>query len=141
MKLMDPQPFGDATPKQAPQWLHDSLPATFSNENIRSVSVFPADLQAGSVDAKFDRLKRQWLRETALSSRLRDIHMAKPYLQIIGLGPAAIPLLVTELRLRPNWWFWALEAITGENPTRDESRGDLFALTEEWLKWATEKGY
>jgi len=38
------------------------------------------------------------------------------YQRIIGMGDQAIPLLLRELQREVDLWFWALEAITGEDP-------------------------
>ena len=72
-------------------------------------------------------------------------HMANPqarfahraYQRIIGLGEPALPLVLQELRERPDDWFWALAAISGEDPALglrgfDEARSA-------WLDWAEAK--
>jgi hypothetical protein len=63
------------------------------------------------------------------------------YQEIIGLGPRAISLILEELRKEPDFWFWALRSLTGENPTTEEMRGDLEAMTRAWLEWGRERGY
>lgn len=48
--------------------------------------------------------------------------MHPAYQQIIGMGEKALPLILRDLRDRPTGhWFWALNAITGEEPTLGES--------------------
>jgi len=90
---------------------------------------------------KFNRLKAQWLHERPRSSKMRDILLAMPYQQIIGMGQRALPLLFMELRREPNHWFWALEAITCENPIPQDAFGDIARMTEAWLQWANENGF
>jgi hypothetical protein len=63
------------------------------------------------------------------------------YQKIIGLGAAAVPLLLAELRREPDDWFWALHAVTGADPVPEANRGNLPAMTEAWLQWGREKGY
>ncbi len=46
---------------------------------------------------------------------------------IIGLGAVAVPLILQELKRDRADWFWALTAITGENP-KDKYGRRLAAL-------------
>jgi hypothetical protein len=62
------------------------------------------------------------------------------YQQIIGLGPAVLPLIFAELEKQLDDWFWALRAITGENPVPEEHLGDLEAMRKDWLLWAAANG-
>jgi len=73
------------------------------------------------------------------SSSLDQAYMHPAYQQIIGIGPAAIPLILRELEQQSDHWFWALFALTGETPaegteTVDEARAA-------WLSWGRERGY
>lgn len=63
------------------------------------------------------------------------------YSKIIGLGLAAVPLILDELQQQPDHWFWALEAITGENPVSKDDVGDIEASTSAWIHWGRENGY
>ncbi|MEX2561314.1 MAG: hypothetical protein WD403_15430 [Pirellulales bacterium] len=49
--------------------------------------------------------------------------------------------LLQELENEPDYWFWALEAITGENPVPDELRGNLEEMAVAWLEWGRVHGY
>ena len=53
----------------------------------------------------------------------RDLHRD----EIIGMGPAVVPLILSELEKEPDRWFWALEAITDENPVAASDAGDIEA--------------
>ena len=88
---------------------------------------------------KFRRLADQWLRETEHSSSLKKACMHPAYQRIIGMGIVVVPYLLRELEQRPNHWFWALNAITEEDPaqTEDSFEGAKTA----WLQWGREKGY
>jgi len=57
------------------------------------------------------------------------------------MGDAALPLIFQELRREPDHWFWALKAITGEDPVAESDRGRLDKMTTAWLKWAEQNGY
>lgn len=64
----------------------------------------------------------------------------RPYQHIIGMGWDAVPFLLVEMAREPDQWFWALEAITEENPVPQESRGRVREATEAWLAWGRERG-
>jgi hypothetical protein len=57
------------------------------------------------------------------------------------MGPDVLPIIFRELKREPDYWFWALSAITGENPVRAEDAGDLAKMTEVWLRWAKIHGF
>lgn len=63
-----------------------------------------------------------------------------PYQQLIGMGTDALPLILMELQREPDHWFWALEAITGENPVPVDSRGDVDQSTKAWIDWGKTNG-
>src|SRR5258708_441748 len=54
--------------------------------------------------ARFRHLVRLWLDETANISSIEDMVAHPAYQEIIGMGPAAIPLLFEELERDPNHW-------------------------------------
>ena len=69
----------------------------------------------------------------------KAVHPA--YQGIIGLGDAALPWILEELKKEPRDWFWALTAITGENPIPESSAGKVEEMAEAWLRWGREQGY
>ena len=62
------------------------------------------------------------------------------YYQIIGMGPKVVPLILRELEKETDHWFWALEAITGENPVKEDDAGDMRASARAWLEWGRRNG-
>ncbi len=66
--------------------------------------------------------------------------MLPAYQAIIGMGRTALPFIFEELHQRGGHWFWALRAITGENPVPPEHRGNVEAMTQDWLRWARDRG-
>jgi hypothetical protein len=44
-------------------------------------------------------------------------------------------LLFGELAKEPDHWFWALEAITGENPIPVGSEGKIREMAQAWIEW------
>jgi hypothetical protein len=89
-------------------------------------------------EVEFNLLVEQWLEETRLTSSLTKIIMNRAYQRIIGLGPQAVPYILRELRDRPAPWFWALWAITGEDPAAGIYEFDQAARA--WLTWGAHQG-
>lgn len=95
---------------------------------------------------KFNELVHEWHDETIDLSSMTEILSHKAYLSIIGLGRPAIPLIFSELKRSPDYWFTALASILSANdeytnPVNDEDRGDLEKMTEAWLAWGKEADY
>jgi hypothetical protein len=89
---------------------------------------------------KFQQLAEEWRRETAIYSSLTKKVLHPSYQRIIGMGPAAIPLILQEMKVRPGHWFWALDAITdGESPA--QGCDDPVEATLAWIQWGETKGY
>ncbi len=99
------------------------------------------DDDPGHVDIRelFRSLCDRWKEETLVESSLTQIVTHGAYQRIIGLGPAVLPLIFDELEREPAQWFWALSAITGEDPAvgEDTVRG----ASVKWLEWAAEHGF
>jgi len=96
----------------------------------------------GSLRKTFDRLVREWKEQRdTLSSYPEHLAMCMPYQKIIAIGPAVIPLILEELKRRPDHWFWALHALTDANPVPRAKRGDFKEMVKAWLEWGESKGY
>lgn len=89
----------------------------------------------------FRGLAERWRRETGLLSSIEEKVLHPAYQQIVGMGPEAIPLILRELQRRPGHWFWALNAITRDNPVDSKDAGNVRKMTEAWLRWGEERGY
>jgi hypothetical protein len=92
-------------------------------------------------DQRFRDLMSQWKEDTQFVSSVTDMATDPAYQQIIGMGKKVLPLILAELRREPDHWFWALQAITGENPVPAADRGRIQAMTQAWLDWAAAHGY
>jgi hypothetical protein len=91
---------------------------------------------------RFEELATKWREETAVTSSVAEMAMHPDYQLIIGLGPAAIPLLLGELQRQPDHWFWALYLVTGgENPVPSEDAGRIDRMAQAWLEWGRSRGY
>ena len=90
---------------------------------------------------RFARLAAQWKQESVHMSNAAQMAMLRSYQTIIGMGEPAVPLLLEELQREPDHWFWALEAITSENPAAPEAAGKVDETARAWIDWGREKGY
>ena len=94
-------------------------------------------IEAFGVQKTFGQLAHQWRNETMLLSSMTKKLMHPAYLRIIGLGPRALPLLLSELKREPAYWFRALSAISGDDPV---PAGATFTqAVEAWLDWGRER--
>ncbi len=94
-----------------------------------------------SVEERFNALAAQWKADRGPTSFVAEMAMHPAYQQIIGLGPAAVPLLLQGLQRSPDHWFWALKAITGADPVPPEDRGRINRMAQHWIVWGRRHGY
>src|SRR5258708_5364264 len=98
-----------------------------------ALSVPTRAIAAADLEQEFQRLANIWRAETGPSSFVSRMVRHPAYQQVIDLGPAVIPLILRELASDPDYWFTALKALTGEDPTQP---GDNFCgATDAWLRW------
>ena len=95
----------------------------------------------GDRKESFDQLANQWRNDTCILSSVSEICGHPAYRQIIAMGESALPFIFSEMQREPNYWFWALKEITGVDPVPAEDRGDMLAMTVDWLKWARDNGH
>jgi hypothetical protein len=93
-----------------------------------------------SIDERFHELRDDWKSKTRHLSNTAQISLVFSYQKIIGMGPAVVPMILSELEKEPDHWFWALEAITDENPVAESDAGDIEASACVWVKWGRDKG-
>lgn len=93
-------------------------------------------------DERFKNLSALWKSETEFVSKVSKKIIHPAYQKIIGMGDPAVSLILKDLSENgPEDWFWALTAITDENPISNEIAGDMSAMTEAWLQWGRKAGY
>jgi hypothetical protein len=93
------------------------------------------------VRERFRRLTSEWKEQSRYLSNTAQMAMLKPYQRIIGIGLPAIPLILEELSREPDQWFWALEAITEENPVGPDDAGKVREMARAWLDWGQRNGF
>lgn len=91
------------------------------------------------LDTLFGRLTEEWRRDTILHSSPVEIALHPAYQQIIGLGRRVVPLILRDLAQRGGHWFWALRAITGEDPASEQT--SMREAARIWLEWGRRNAY
>jgi hypothetical protein len=94
-----------------------------------------------NIASKFNQLASEVEEDCMMLSSTTQISLHPSYQQIIGIGKKVIPLLITRLDKTPNFWFKALESITGRNPIPKQDRGYLNKEKAHWKNWAKENDY
>ncbi len=120
---------------------HDSEIIRRHWENLLTDYYKPLSRQWANPSIRFSNLEEEWKVSTPMLSSITEIVMHPSYQQIIGMGPTAIPLIFLSMRRELGHWFWALSAITGENPVSIEHRGKIKEMTNAWLDWGRKHLY
>lgn len=92
------------------------------------------------VEERFMRLADKWSHDTAHISSVTDLTRDHSYQQIIEMGEAVLPYLLTDLVRNKRFWFPALAAITELRPFDPKDMGNYRLMTEAWLRWGKRKG-
>jgi len=91
---------------------------------------------------RFNQLAQEWkANRSRHTSFARDQVSHPAYLEIIGLGPDALPLILKELETELDHWFVALKSISHEDPVPAEKKGKMEEMRNAWIKWGHDKGY
>lgn len=89
--------------------------------------------EAVSLEQAFRSCAETWRRQTRHQSSLAKMVSHPAYEAIIAMGKPVLPLLLEELRDRPDHWLVALHRITDEDPAKPGSKFD--EAVEAWLEW------
>ena len=93
-----------------------------------------------TVSERFHRLAAEWKAQSRFLSNSAQMAMLRPYQQIIGTGPAVVPLILDELRREPDQWFWAMKSIREQNTVPPEGVAKVRRLAEAWVTWGEQQG-
>ncbi len=107
---------------------------------LQPVSHRDSALRNLGVEDRFRALAEEWDEETGHLSSIHQIVMHPAYQQIIGMGPAVVPLLLRDMVRTQAHWFWALRAITGDNPVPPDARGQVDRTVAAWADWGRARG-
>lgn len=91
--------------------------------------------KAEALRRTFLELSKKWRDDTAFKSSVSDLVLDPSYQRILTLGSAVVPLILEELAKGPEYWFWALEAITDQNPVPEVEQGQIALMTQRWIDW------
>jgi hypothetical protein len=117
-------------------------PKTYGVDDINPEELIPyLGTERECVEERFQELVKKWKAAGRSQSLVRNIATHTAYQQIIGLGKPAMPLILAELQKELDHWFWALEAITGQDPVPEESKGNLEEMARIWLQWGRDHKY
>lgn len=121
----------------------DTIPQQTLHWDLRGrIEITIPHIYSPSTESEFSQLANDWRAETAHLSSAKTRAMHPTYQRIIGLGASAVPLILRDMeRNGPDDWFWALTAITGENPITQAMAGNMHLMTEAWIQWGRTKGY
>jgi hypothetical protein len=96
-------------------------------------------LSAAATWLMFQFLAQQWKSERGAASSITEMATLESYQKIVGMGEAALPFIIKQLRDEgddPDQWFWALRAIAKTDPVKDEDLGDYAKMAQAWIEWA-----
>jgi hypothetical protein len=119
------------------QRIRDALPPAHP---VQTANAMASD-EATDFVPTFHRLAKEWKEEKQFCSSMTAIEKSPHYLGVMALGRGVVPLLLEELKRDPDYWFTALQTLTGEDPVPKADRGDLLRMTEHWLSWGRRMGY
>lgn len=103
----------------------------------------PSTFSSRNGDDRLELLFREhaerWKKDTQHWSSATKMIMHPSYLRIMGMGPNALSLILSELKERPDHWFVALNGITGEDPGPENCTFD--EAVKAWVEWGVQRGY
>ncbi|MGB6897276.1 MAG: hypothetical protein WBE12_01690 [Candidatus Acidiferrum sp.] len=98
--------------------------------------------QRDDVEIKFNELVSEWRAQKTRASSFSSANASLPAYQfIIGMGEKAVPYILRELSKKDEDWYWALKAISREDPVPPEHRGERKVMRQLWLEWGKAKKY
>jgi len=102
-----------------------------------------ADLEvpARLLHARFQSLATVWKEATRYLSNQKQKCSHPAYQEIIRMGRPILLFILLDLKESMSDWFWALTAITGENPIPEQDWGQIPKMMEAWLRWGRQNGY
>ncbi len=114
-------------------------PSAMEEVNVVESKIVSSDKTG--LETAFNDLADKWKNETRNQSAISVIVMHPSYLEIMGMGPAAIPLILRDLQKENNHWFTALRALTKTSPIKSEDAGNMKKMRKAWLDWGKEHGF
>ena len=110
-------------------------------QDLSRYYALPASSRRDTRRERFRSLAQQWRSETQWLSSTTQIAMHPAYQAIIGMGAEALPMILEDLRQTSDHWYWALRAISNEDPVVPRDRGSMKKMKSAWLQWGETKGH
>ena len=88
-----------------------------------------------SLETHFRALVKQWKKDTETDSSIARMIRHPAYQEIICMGEPVVPLLLAELKKEPDFWFAALQQITGADPVPKAIAGKIKEMAKAWIDW------
>jgi hypothetical protein len=117
------------------------LQIAYSQKHDNFMAEMIANVSKLELEAEFNTLAEEWRAETRMLSLVTQKSMHPAYQKIISMGRPVVPLILRDLEQKPDHWFWALRAITNDNPVKSEQRGRMKLMAQAWIQWGKENGY
>lgn len=96
-----------------------------------------------TIESYFLKLVQDWHTERGPTSSPIEMINCPSYKKIVAMGDTAIPFIIGDLRNNannPDFWFTALQDITGIDPIPKEDHGDMKAMAQVWINWGERNG-
>ena len=90
---------------------------------------------------RFRRAYEKWLSDTQSLSRFDKILAHESFIEIVGMGYAALPLIFRKLADQPSFIYLAAQRILGGTPKDLTQGNDFESLVASWLEWSEIAGY
>jgi hypothetical protein len=89
----------------------------------------------------FNRLAAKVKEDTKYDSGFQSIIDHPAHKEIVEAGESVIKYILQDMQEDTWHWFLALHLITGEIVIKEEHRGMVQAMIDDWLEWGRERGY
>lgn len=89
----------------------------------------------------FQRRLTEWRAETYYQSSVAEKMDHPAFKRIVEIGERAVPWIIAELKVRPDFLFMALHLIKKFDPTPEAAKGKPQKLIEAWLQWAEHQNF
>jgi len=90
---------------------------------------------------EFNRIASKIMEDTKYSSNVNDIVNHPEHKKLIEAGDIVIKYILQDIQKEPEHWFLTLYLLTGEIVIKEEHRGIVPKMTEDWVNWGKENGY
>jgi hypothetical protein len=138
--------FFSSTPNTANRWSRRGFPEQPTNPGVSwltaIVKIQPQyfiflspSSSISAIGERFTQLAEAWEKESTYLSSMERMCMLAPYQEIMTMGWSVVGPILRRMAKEPDWWFWALRFITGEDPVPAFAQGDLKQMTDAWLQW------